>query len=272
MIKICLVCQKEFRIKLSHADRRVCCSRLCADEHKRTALLGANNPNYRGGRIKICETCHKEYKGYGGQRRRNCSLECYAQSMRGMTRNDRHIPKKLKQLTFLEQCGFRWCKCIKCGKRFQFHTSSKKYCPKCAPPGMYYKRCPICKIEYSTIQKRQRYCSRECYNIAVSIRQKGEKSHRWRGGLTNPDRIQRNSMEYADWRKAVFARDDFTCQLCFERGGKLAAHHIREYAKHKDLRTHLGNGITLCWPCHRSVKDKERIYEATFYDITGGIK
>lgn len=267
MIKICPVCQKEFKIKLSRANTRICCSMPCANEYKKTALRGANNPNYRG-RECACITCGKVFGGYV-EGRKHCSRECRAVTQ---SKTPRHKTGKLVQANFLKQCGFRWCVCPKCDKKFQHHRSGEKFCSKCAPPSMYYKRCTTCKKEFTTPYHNRKYCGRKCYNAAIAIRQKGERSHRWKGGLTNPDRIQRNSMEYADWRKAVFARDDFTCQLCFERGGKLAAHHIREYAKHKELRTHLGNGITLCWPCHRSIKRKERIHESTFYDITGGIR
>lgn len=269
MIKQCLVCLSDFKVKPSHADKTFCCSLACANERRKTTLSGANNPNYRGGSIKICETCHKEYIGYG-ERRRTCSTVCSANAKRGVTRIDKK-PVKLRQRDFLSQCGFRWCDCAKCGKQFQFHNSNKKFCPKCSPAGIYYKRCPTCKIEYSTIQHRQIYCGKKCYNKSMIERQKGDKSHRWKGGTTAPDRLFRNSTEYAEWRNAVFARDDYVCQMCFERGGKLAAHHIREFALHHDLRTHLGNGITLCWPCHHSIKKKERMYETTFYDITGGI-
>lgn len=262
MTKQCPVCQNEFRVKPSHSDRRLCCSRACYAEHMKTSLRGANNPNYRA-RSKTCEVCGKEYTGYS-ERRKHCSIECY----RGKPRR----VKRYVQSNFLDQCGFRWCKCIKCGKRFQYHTSSKKYCFKCSPKGMYYRRCPNCKSDFATRYNKKKFCTRKCYNVAIAERQRGERSHLWKGGLTRPEVILRNSIEYGDWRTAVFQRDDYTCQLCFERGGKLAAHHIREYAKHPNLRLQVNNGITLCWPCHQSVKSKERLYETMFYDITGGIR
>jgi len=258
MIKQCLACEMEF--KTSHARTKYC-SRACADIAKRDTLRGVNNPNYRGGRGGVCTVCGNTFPNYSA-RRRTCSKECYGKI--------RKKPRALKQASFFDQCGFRWCECIKCGKRFQYHSSAKKYCQKCDAPGTYYKRCRVCKKEFSTRMKRQVLCSRECYNTEMAIRQKGERSHRWKGGLTRPEMLLRSSKEYKDWRSAVFARDDYTCQICFERGGKLAAHHIREYAKHPELRLLIGNGITLCWLCHQSIRGKERTYETTFYDITGG--
>lgn len=262
MTKQCPICQNEFHVKPSHSNKRLCCSRACYAEHMKTALQGANNPNYRG-RVKVCERCGREYASYKDSRK-YCSHECY-----------RGGPKRIKryvQSSFLDQCGFRWCQCIKCGKKFQYRASKKRYCSKCSPKGMYYKRCPTCKSDFATRYNKKKFCTRKCYSVVAAEQQRGKRSHRWKGGLTRPEIILRNSLEYGDWRTAVFQRDDYICQLCFERGGKLAAHHIREYAKHPDLRLQVSNGITLCWPCHQSVKGKERSYETTFYDITGGIK
>lgn len=68
---------------------------------------------------------------------------------------------------------------------------------------------------------------------------------------------RRNYPEYERWRKTVFERDNFTCQHCGKHGGELNAHHIKPYAKHKELRTNPNNGITLCLECHREVHKKK---------------
>ena len=41
------------------------------------------------------------------------------------------------------------------------------------------------------------------------------------------DGRDRNAPEYKLWRLSVLERDDFTCQECKERGGRLNAHHIK---------------------------------------------
>ena len=70
---------------------------------------------------------------------------------------------------------------------------------------------------------------------------------------TDEAMMVRNSLDYKEWRKAVFCRDDYTCQYCGRRGGRLNAHHIKRFSKYPELRTELSNGITLCYDCHHAV-------------------
>ena len=58
--------------------------------------------------------------------------------------------------------------------------------------------------------------------------------------------------EYKTWRRSVFERDKYTCQMCAVRGGELQADHIRPFAYFPDLRFELSNGRTLCRACHKS--------------------
>ena len=67
----------------------------------------------------------------------------------------------------------------------------------------------------------------------------------------------RHTSEYIAWRKAVFERDNYTCQYCGKRGGKLCSHHIKRYHSHIELRTDVDNGITLCERCHKELHHKE---------------
>ena len=63
---------------------------------------------------------------------------------------------------------------------------------------------------------------------------------------------ERKTLEYRLWREAVFARDNFTCIWCFQRGGKLQADHIKPFALYPELRFALDNGRTLCEDCHKT--------------------
>ena len=63
-------------------------------------------------------------------------------------------------------------------------------------------------------------------------------------------RDRRGSAFDREWRAAVFARDNYTCQICGQRGGKLNAHHIKPFKAYPHLRLELSNGQTLCLSCH----------------------
>ena len=70
-------------------------------------------------------------------------------------------------------------------------------------------------------------------------------------------KVIRNSGDYSEWRTAVFERDDYTCQICGQHGGKLNAHHIERFADNPDKRLDIDNGITLCEKCHKKVHSKK---------------
>jgi len=103
---------------------------------------------------------------------------------------------------------------------------------------------------------------------------KGENSPHWKGGITPLKHKIRTSFEYKQWRQKIFLRDDFVCQDCKQRGGKLHVHHKKSFSKliqeAKDclplfeLYTaclqysplwDISNGVTLCKDCHKKTKD-----------------
>lgn len=85
----------------------------------------------------------------------------------------------------------------------------------------------------------------------LSIAHSGSNHYNWQGGITPVNLKIRRSMKYRNWRKGVFERDDFTCQICFKKGSYLHADHIKAFAIYPELRFELLNGRTLCVPCHR---------------------
>ena len=74
---------------------------------------------------------------------------------------------------------------------------------------------------------------------------------------------------YASWRKQVYERDSYECQMpgCNSKRKRLNAHHIIRWADAPHLRYDLNNGITLCWKCHKEVTGAERNYASLFWDI-----
>lgn len=80
----------------------------------------------------------------------------------------------------------------------------------------------------------------------------GENNPNWNPERTHDQRIkERKILEYANWRRGVFDRDNYTCQSCGDgKGGNLVAHHLESYHSNKAARYDIDNGVTLCKTCH----------------------
>jgi len=87
---------------------------------------------------------------------------------------------------------------------------------------------------------------RMCVHMLLS----GENHWHWRGGIALERDCIMNTFEYRRWRNSVFERDNYTCQCCGKRGGKLNAHHKENFSTHIELRLDIDNGLTLCEDCH----------------------
>lgn len=82
---------------------------------------------------------------------------------------------------------------------------------------------------------------------------RGEKHPFW---ITDRSKLKvtRNGIDQTlltHWRIAVFERDDYVCQSCGKRGGKLNADHIKPVKLFPELALDLSNGRTLCFTCHK---------------------
>jgi 5-methylcytosine-specific restriction endonuclease McrA len=81
----------------------------------------------------------------------------------------------------------------------------------------------------------------------------GSDHWHWRGGVTSEIQKLRTSVSALKWRKGVFVRDSYTCQLCGQIGGSLQAHHKKAWKTHEELRFDEENGVTLCKFCHLNI-------------------
>lgn len=61
------------------------------------------------------------------------------------------------------------------------------------------------------------------------------------------------------FRRAVFERDNYTCQGCFTQE-TLTIHHIKPRASHPHLKNVETNGITLCQLCHKDVHRNDKVH------------
>ena len=82
--------------------------------------------------------------------------------------------------------------------------------------------------------------------------QVGDKSPRWKGGITDANQKIRNGLKHKEWARAVYERDFFACQECGTHCLKnyIVAHHIESFAECEALRFEIENGKTMCRKCH----------------------
>jgi 5-methylcytosine-specific restriction endonuclease McrA len=138
-------------------------------------------------------------------------------------------------------CSVSVC-CSHCGKSFlvqphRFKSGRGKFCSKeCRRLG-----CFTSEVKIKMSQRRK----------GIPTNRGGNKCHFWRGGVTPINKKIRMSLDTRIWRESVFQRDNYTCQICKTRGGKLQADHIKPFAIFPELRFDLENGRTLCVDCHR---------------------
>lgn len=221
------------------------------------ARYGKDNPNWKGGPVeKRCLNCNKIfYVCFARSKQaRACSVECnnklQTTTGRSRKRNPNSLPKPQLYKPYT-----RVAPAPKCG---HITRKCRSYCHQCTP---YQKKgenrcCVICSVSFWVKNKSEKTktCEKRACKSEIKARwQLGEKSHKWRGGLTGRTQLLRNSRHYKLWRTAVFERDDYTCQLCGERGGALTADHIKPWALYPALRFDVLNGRTLCRKCHKNV-------------------
>ena len=86
------------------------------------------------------------------------------------------------------------------------------------------------------------------------VKMMGSNNPGWKGGVTPKHKLIRESKKYKDWRESVFIRDNYTCQMCKKRGGRLQVDHIKPFSRFPELRFKLSNGRVLCIDCHKKTE------------------
>src|SRR3990167_7844206 len=136
--------------------------------------------------------------------------------------------------------GHGWNKGLK--RWWESSTEFKKGDNKGYTPWNKNKICP--QISLSLLGKLP-------WNKGLKGFMAGDQSPHWKGGITPENLKIRHSFEYKLWRTKVFERDDYTCQICNQRGNKLNVDHIKPFVLYPSLRFEESNGRTLCIECHK---------------------
>jgi 5-methylcytosine-specific restriction endonuclease McrA len=157
--------------------------------------------------------------------------------------------------------------CDNCKKKFsrtngQIKLAIKHYCSrKCQYEGMKkgsFVKCNYCGNEVwrkpSELKKyKLHYCSYKClYKDGFTDKHKENISKaNYKGAPKN----QRPRNQLREWRKKIYERDNYTCQICNDRSKRghpviLNAHHIKSFAEYPEERYDINNGMTLCRDCH----------------------
>ena len=90
-------------------------------------------------------------------------------------------------------------------------------------------------------------------SIKVGKLHRGKNHWNWQGGKTPYLQNLRHGRKYSNWRKAVYTRDNSTCQMCHIKQEHPLAHHKKAFDKYPKLRFEVSNGMTLCRSCHKKV-------------------
>lgn len=264
----CDYCDKDIEVVKSKLGKQAhfYCNQNCRTEHLKILMQGENNHNYNQIDYK-CDGCGKDIKTYKykieNQKYIFCSNECYKQNI-GKFFEGKNNPNYIEEENrACMQCGTnikrkpgqfnnKWFCSKTCSSKYNAKFKENKKVVSCDYCGKEVKRA---KSQFNG--KHSVYCSRECQHKGWSILYSGENSPIYNHDKPLEERlIERKYVDYYEWRRQVYEKDNYTCQCCDDnRGGNLVAHHILNYSEHDELRTDVNNGITLCKTCHKLFHD-----------------
>lgn len=131
--------------------------------------------------------------------------------------------------------------------------------------------CKICGVEKPlsefTINKTSKktgkksfksFC-KKCVGIYSEISKGRPNTGRFKKGnipWTQKIKDGRFSLRAKRWVNDILEKDGYKCQAC-NSTKRLVAHHIKSWKDYPELRFELGNGQTLCNPCHSELHGRE---------------
>lgn len=238
VVKTCS-CGKQFYAKPSDAGKR-----YCSNECRRS---GGRSPKLVE---RSCVECGALYLA-AHKDRKFCSQQCADKR--------RYVPSGREKAGGEVACSYCGTKLWRHPNKLRDHNSA--FCNKdhqvlYLKENAHRQACAICGQEFfcqpcQVTLRNRATCSKRCAAVMAERKaQERRASNPPTQGVIN--RRIRASARMQRWRRAVFGRDNYTCQLCGTRGGYLEADHIKPFAYYPALRFSLENGRTLCGPCHKS--------------------
>lgn len=204
------------------------CSRKCYGKWRSKNIIGQDSPTWRGGLItNNCLICKTELKTVASRikmgRGKYCSKKC----------------------AFLGQKRGKNKSCIICSKIFYVRNSEMRNSSK-----KYYCSVPCYHIFLKGDNPNPNKSHPNIFKGKKRLELAGAKNPNWKGGINPINDTIRKSLESQEWKWKVTKRDNYTCQVCGQKGGILNANHIKKFADYPKMRFELNNGITLCRNCH----------------------
>lgn len=225
---ICCVCGSIFRVSRSQERRGkgLYCSRRCRGSVQRTRQEVA------------CSICGKLVVRAPAQLARHSAVGCSQKCKSEILRRKYTQPKvNLK----CEQCGKSFV--LSWGKQQSGRWCSYE-CSMLARRKRETVPCEVCglPVERHPCEPARKYCSRRCFGIGRQVDVARQQTVWMRA--TNGGR---------KWKEDCRRRDEYRCGLCGKQYGSrstsLHVHHKAPFALYSELRSVLGNGISLCARC-----------------------
>lgn len=149
---------------------------------------------------------------------------------------------------------------------------------KCRPKKLWFsKTCKQCgNLFFSYPSQKQKFCSESCRSYYVFAPERDTRIGRHFdiknfSKTDNIHKILRGKAMWKIWRKQLFERDNYICQMCGDRSKKnhfvyLIPHHIKGVTYFPDEAFNVENGITVCLDCHRLIHSNKEIQKSGWYE------
>lgn len=234
----CIHCGKEVERYPSQVRKEVYCSKECYLKYKEEN----NSVTFE------CEICDKKTKttklAFSKSKHHYCSYEC---SRKGFSKNYKGENSNFYGCSHSDETKIKISSTkIKANNKGK---NNEKYKSKVV-------LCEICNKEielppYRTRNATHHYCSSKCRGIGVGKYQSGTNNPAYNPDKTDNERlIERKYLEYYEWVRLVYKRDNYTCQISNKKGGDMVAHHLNSYNWDKEHRIDINNGVTISKKIH----------------------